>query len=378
MVELESKRCEHLVQNFKLCNKCLISQTGISDRSAGTRLDCYICKGLWQRLDTIVAAVELTTRQYDFSTFLIGLTMSHQICENEDYLRSIYKIRGRENIKSVMTKYIRKKFIEITAKKIDLANPEIVIVISLEKNHSDEFGISIRSRSITLEGVYKKKSRPVIFRNIEFTRDNRHKSNVIEDILRRKLISATGADFVSFSWLGKEDDDSLVLGKGRPFFATLKNPKRRFLKHDLNISSGNILIKIRKNPIRMPNRLLGFVFKVRVQVSCGGNDRISSIDLSHLNKKDIFCVGFDNKNTHNIKLVYSMRAKVIDDRRFSVTLICDSGLPIRRFVDGYGETIPNIADILKKACKCDLFDVLNIYVQNSYTPLLDNLMPSLS
>ena len=32
---------------------------------------------------------------------------------------------------------------------------------------------------------------------------------------------------VKFSWIGGEDKESLVLGKGRPFFAEIIEPKRR-------------------------------------------------------------------------------------------------------------------------------------------------------
>jgi tRNA U54 and U55 pseudouridine synthase Pus10 len=356
------------MDNFDLCETCFSTQTGAVpnvDKRSGP--ECFICSGLWKKIEFLTMTILLNSKEYDFHTFQIGLRLSRQIVENEDYLRALHKIRGRENIKHVMTKAIREKFAKLTGKKLEVLNPDIVIVVSIENNH-DEFGLSISSRSLTLRGCYKKKCRGISTECGELRIRPDETACSIEEILRNKLLSVTRADSVSFSWVGKEDRNSLVLGKGRPFYATMKNPKKRFLKRDLHLGSNDIRIKISKNPILMPSSLPTFISRIRMIVSCGVGEKFVPSDLVGLNNNNIFCVSFTNRQTVVVKLVYSMRARKIDQNRFSLTVICDGGLPIKRFVDGYGETRPNVSNLLRKDCKCDIFDVLNLYVQDSYAP----------
>ncbi len=375
MVNSGTELAQRLIGSFDLCEICFSIQTGAAIVGKGSRTDCFICKGLWRKIDSLIKALQSRSRQYEFHSFQIGLRLSRQIVENEDHIRSLHKIRGRENIKFVMTKIIREKFAELSGKKLEVLNPDIVIVISIENNY-DDFGLSIRSRSLTLKGYYKKKCRGMSTECTNLMVRPEDTPCTIEDMLRSELISVTRADSISFSWLGKEDKDSLVLGRGRPFFATMKNPKKRFLKHDLQMGSNDICIKISRNPVIMPARLPAFISRIRAIVSCGLNEEIIPSDLVGLNNNDILCVSFSNRQTLVIKLVYSMRAKKIDRKRFSLTVVSDGGLPIKRFVDGFGETRPNIADLLRKDCKCDIFDILNLYVQESYTPFF-NIEPGL-
>jgi tRNA pseudouridine synthase 10 len=357
---------ERLMKSFVVCNRCLIRQTGkviSSEPVGGESKGCYICKGLWERMESITRAAKSTGNKHDFNTFLIGLTIPTSMCEREDQLRSMYKIRGRETIKTTFTRAIRQRFIELSGKYLDLLHPDIIIIIYIGDDDNGEFRLSVRSKPLTLRGVYKKNNRQIFLQCIGPIPCSRDNPCSIEDILRWKLLSETGAESVSFSWFGREDKESLVLGKGRPFYATLKNPRRRYLKHDLRFESNDIRVRIHKEPAFLPRHLPPLINKIRVVVSCGENEKIESTELKVLNKKEIICVKFLNKNANNIKLIYSMSARHLDMRRFLLTMICDGGLPVKRFIDGYEQTMPNVADLVDKHCKCDVFDILDLSVQ---------------
>ena len=357
---------DRLIKSFVVCNWCLIRQTGkaiSSEICAGESKGCYICKGLWERVESITRAVKSTGNKHDFDTFLIGLTIPTPMSEREDQIRSMYKIRGRETIKATFTRAIRQRFVELSGKYLDLLHPDIIIIVCIDDDDSGEFRLSVRSKPLTLKGVYKKNNRQIFLQCIGHIPCSRNNPCSIEDILRWKLLSETGAESVSFSWFGKEDKESLVLGKGRPFYATLKNPRRRYLKHDLRFESNDISVRIRKEPALLPRYLPPLINKIRVVVSCGDNEKIEPTELKVLNKKEIICVKFLNKNAYNIKLIYSMSARHLDMNRFVLTMICDGGLPIKRFIDGYEKTIPNVAALVDKHCKCDVFDILDLTVQ---------------
>jgi tRNA pseudouridine synthase 10 len=351
--------------NFQICENCFSSQIGISN-PIQVATECCICGGLWNKMDSIARAVHFNSKMHDYRTFMIGLVLPWQICDNEDQMRSFCKIRGRESIKTALIREIRQRFAEISGKRLEVSNPDVVVIITVQdKNHSD-FKITVRSRSLTLAGVYMKKSRDVPFYASQLSSAPSTRLSSLEEVLRRELICATDAEAVSFSWLGKEDKNSLVLGGGRPFFATLKNPKRRYLKHNLRFQIGKISVTVNKHPTNIPRQLPTFINKIRAVVACEDKEQFSSLDLRVLNSKGILCVGFANKKSFAIKLIYSMRARAVSVRKFILTIVCDGGLPIKRFVDGYGRTSPNVTSLLKKKCKCLIFDVMDLYVQDRF------------
>ena len=360
---------ERLTKTFTVCNRCLTRQTGkvISSENVGREsYGCYICKGLWEKVESITKAAKSTGNKHDFNTFLIGLTIPPQMCEREDQLRSMYKIRGRETIKATLTRAIRQRFVELSGKYLDLLHPDIIIIIYIGDDDTGEYRISVRSKPLTLRGIYKKNNRQIFLQCVSPTPCSRNNPCSIEDILRWRLLSRTRAESVSFSWFGREDKESLVLGKGRPFYATMKNPRRRYLKHNLRFESNDIHVKIHREPALLPRHLPPFINKIRVVVSCGDKEKIAPSELKVLNKKEIVCVRFLNKRAYTVKLIYSMSARHLDRRRFVLTMVCDGGLPIKRFIDGYEKTIPNVAALVDKNCKCDVFDILDLSVQEDF------------
>jgi tRNA pseudouridine synthase 10 len=353
------------MDNFQICQNCFSTQMGYPAPTQKSTPECYICKGLWNKTACIATAIQYSSKMHDFSSFLIGLALPWQFSENEDQFRAYCKIRGRESIKASLIRTIRQRFAELSGKRLDTLDPDLVVIVTIQNNNYFDFKISVRSRSLTLGGCYLKKSRdvPVYSSRSSLTRDPSPSS--FEEVLRRELIIATEAEAVTLSWLGKEDDSSLVLGRGRPFFATLKNPKRRYLKHNLQFQIGKISVNVDKRPTVLPRQLPTFINKMRVVVACEDNAQLSSSDMRVLNNKGIVCVGFANKNSRAVKLIYSMHAKIVTVRKFVLTMVCDGGLPIKRFVDGYGKMNPNITGLLKKKCKCVIFDVMDLHVQDS-------------
>jgi tRNA pseudouridine synthase 10 len=51
--------------------------------------------------------METLRNNYDFNTFLIGATLPSNFLEREDEIRARMKIRGRESIKSQLTRILR-------------------------------------------------------------------------------------------------------------------------------------------------------------------------------------------------------------------------------------------------------------------------------
>ncbi|HEX7818917.1 MAG TPA: hypothetical protein VF419_06025, partial [Nitrososphaeraceae archaeon] len=112
---------------YKLCNWCLERQCIKDYHLQKIVEDCKICHGIWSQLDKICNKIIQATKDYQYDSFLIGLTLDHSFYDNEDKFRSRFRLRGKENIKTSLLREIRKKFGVISNKKINLNYPDITI-----------------------------------------------------------------------------------------------------------------------------------------------------------------------------------------------------------------------------------------------------------
>ena len=342
---------------YKLCNRCLKRQCIKNYPLQKIVEDCRICHGIWYQLDKTYNKVIQATKDYEYDSFLIGLTLDHSFYDNEDKFRSRFRIRGKENIKTSLLREIRKKFGIISNKKINLNYPDITINIQIGKKL--ETIVSVNSSTVVLTGRYKKLKRFQI--NTKNTDNNdsleinqRH----IEKILKNELLSRFDSDSIVFRPLGKEEPESLVLGNGRPFYVLIKNSKIISFKNDFSIQSKSMIFEINEKVRALPISSPGYVKKVKTIVSLQENLRAS--ELKEINDSGIRIIEIVNRRSKNWKFIYHMEFKFKTQKRLQFTITCDNGIPIRKFIEGNGNISPNLEQILNRKCKCDRFDILDI------------------
>ena len=346
---------------YKLCNWCLERQC-IEDHPIQKNVeDCKICHGIWNQLDKTCNKIIQATKDYQYDSFLIGLTLDHIFYDNEDRFRSRFKIRGKENIKTSLLREIRKKFGNISNKKIDLNYPDITINVQIGKKL--ETTVSVNSSTLVLSGRYKKVKR---FKNNTKNSDNTDSLEInqhhIEKILTKELLSRFDSNSIVFWPLGKEELESLVLGNGRPFYVSIKNSKIISFKHDFSIQSNGMIFKINEKIRALPISSPVYVKKVKTLVSIQENLKTS--DLKEINDSGIRIIEFVNRRSKNWKFIYHMGLKIKTQKKLEFTIICDNGLPIRKFIEGNENISPNLGQILDRKCRCDRFDILD--VMNEY------------
>ena len=59
----------------------------------------------------------------------------------------------------------------------------------------------------------------------------------------------------------------------------------------------------------------------------------------------------------NLYIIWNSSSRL---KKLQFTIICDNGLPIRKFIEGNENISPNLEQILNRKCKCDRFDILDI------------------
>ncbi len=342
---------------YNLCKWCSERQNIRNYCPKEITRQCQICHGLWNQLDETCNKLTEATKNYQYDTFQIGLTLDHSFYDNEDKFRSRFKIRGKENIKTSILREIRKKFGNVSNKKTDLHSPDITI--NLQIGRKFETKVSVISKTVILRGRYNK-IKGFQIKNKNSTNDRleinqRH----IEKILKKEISDQFSSDSIIFWPVGKEEPESLVLGNGRPFYMSIKNSKKISFKQGLSIQSNGILFKLIEKVRALPTSTPLYVKKVMTLVSF--QEKLRTSDFKNFTDSGIMIVEIMNRKSKNWKLIYQMDIKVKTQRKLELTITCDNGLPIRKFIEGDGVDIsPTLRQILGRKCHCNKFDILDI------------------
>jgi len=349
-----------LKRNFehKLCNWCLERQNVKNYPPKGIVEECEICHGFESQKEKICKNIFQVTNDYRYDSFQIGLTLNHSFYDNEDKFRSRFKLRGKENIKTSILRDIRKTFSNLSKKRVDSSSPDITINLQIGKRF--ETIVNVSSKTIVLSGRYIKTKRMKVKRNDSHNGDgldlNQHQ---IENILKRKLSNLLQSDSITYWPLGKEEPKSLVLGNGRPFYVSIKNPKIFNLKENLSLRSGGLEFNIKEKLPSYPATPPFYIKNVRALVSV--TEKIETL-VTDFTDSGIKLVEFVTQRGKNWKFVYDILLKLKNPRKIELTMLCDNGFPIREFIEGTenGSASPCLFDLIHKECKCDYFDIINI------------------
>lgn len=367
-----------ILKNYDLCDSCLgrlfSKQMNLSsNKLLGKKLKlylgksvkkCFICKNL---LDNLIPYSKLmldASSKYDYSSIVVGALIKPSIIDRDDYIRSKYKLKGIDSVKTDITKELGKQFIKKTKKRIDFLNPDLTFTI----NFKDE-SCQLRSKPILLHGRYTKSERELPqkqkscancsgkgCRGCNFHGISEY--NSVEGRISEFLFNKFGGTTAKFTWVGGEDKSSLVLGNGRPFFVKLQNPLKRNLSLPRKIISDSIVIhncKIISEPPKTPIR-----FYSLIELKISTENEIQSNTMKKL--KSILSgpvVVYEKSGKRSEKIISDLKYKKTAKNCFTLFIKAEGGLPVKRFVDG-DDVIPGICQILNDKCTCMTFDFLEI------------------
>ena len=368
----------NVIKKYNLCDYCLgrlfSKQLHLSsNKLLGKKLKknknliqkCYICKNLFDNLNHFLKLMLDVSSNYFFTSFSVGAMIKPSIIDRDDYIRSQYKLKGIDSVKTDITKELSKSFSKRTKKFIDHLDPEITFTLNLK----DE-SCQLRSKSVTFSGRYVKTLRGLPqkqkscdnclgkgCRSCKFHGISEFES--VEGIISKFLFEKIGGTTAKFTWVGGEDKSSLVLGTGRPFFVKIQNPFKRNLKlsdvHYVPLTINHLTLVNTS-----PKKPLKFNSSITAKISTG--DKIDSKNLKKL--KDLPhnpVVIYDNFGKRSEKKIFNIKYKKNSNNTFILMMKSEGGLPIRRFVSGDGVS-PGISKILDTPCICQEFDFFNIEV----------------
>ena len=302
---------------------------------------------------------------YSFTSFSVGATIKPSIVDRDDFIRSQFKLKGIDSIKTDITKELGKLYSRKTKKIIVHQDPEITFNVNLK----DET-CQLRSKSITLFGRYVKTKRG--FPQKQKSCDNClgkgcricnfHgivEFDSVEGVISKLIFKKFGGTTAKFTWIGGEDKSSLVLGSGRPFFTKIKNPNKRKSKlSDVTINS----IKLHKMKLVYESPKKSIKFNSTIKANISTESTIESKNLKKL--KDLTSIPvivYEKSGKRTEKKIFEIKYKKISKNQFHLMIKAEGGLPIKRFVIG-DDVTPNISKILETMCECQEFDFFEIQV----------------
>jgi tRNA pseudouridine synthase 10 len=361
-----------IIKKYDLCNNCLgrlfSKQMHLSsNKLLGKKLNqnsaekCYVCKNLFENLNHFLKLMIDKSSDYSFKTFSIGIMIKPSIVDRDDSIRSQYKLKGIDSIKTDITKEIGKLYSKKTKKTIDHLDPDVTFTL----NFKDE-SCELRSKSITLFGRYVKSERG--FSQKQKPCDNCSGKGcrvcdlhgIAEYDSVEGVISKFGGTTAKFTWIGGEDKSSLVLGSGRPFFVKIQNPHKRNVRLP-DVAVGSVKINHLKSVYESPKKPLKFNSIICVKISTA-----SQIDSKSLKKlKDLIIspvVVYEKSGKRSEKKIFDVKSKKNSKNQFTLIIKAEGGLPIKRFVTG-DDVVPGISTILDTHCECREFDFLDIEMQ---------------
>ena len=371
----QSKR---ILKEYDLCENCLgrlfskklrVSSNKFLGKKIRKRLgkktsECHICKNIFSNLQSHINKMVELSSDFQFSTFLTGAILKPSFIDRDDSIRSKFQLRGIDSIKTELTREISKKFVKKTKKKVDYKNPDLTFTIDFKNDF-----LEIRSKPIFLFGRYTKKNRGFKQKKnlCEFCEgkgclscnyQGMSKFDSVEGKICDYFFKKFGFRKAKFTWIGGEDKRSLVLGRGRPFFVKLNDPRKRKLKPEKRINLDQITILDLKFIDQIPKEPIKFRSKIVIKVIV--EDVLNSSILANLKsiKKTTITV-LEKPSKEAKKKVYELNYKKTSPTSFSIRLTADGGLPIKRFVEG-DNVNPNLSGILGLKCKCEEFDFHDI------------------
>ncbi|SET08198.1 tRNA pseudouridine synthase 10 [Methanococcoides vulcani] len=194
---------------------------------------CWVCLGLFEKLDDWAERAEIALKDYEYSTFLVGTKMSGLLSENEEILWTESETTHAEQFKSELNREVGKLIAKRTNKDVELETPDILVTLDIANEE-----VILQVRSVYILGRYRK-----LVRTIPQTRwpcrsckgkgceacnfTGKQYPESVDELTKDPVIEALRCTDTKFHGAGREDIDALMLGTGRPFVVEAVEPLLR-------------------------------------------------------------------------------------------------------------------------------------------------------
>jgi tRNA pseudouridine synthase 10 len=355
----------------------------------GEKCPCHLCKGQFDQLDKLSSHAVEKLRNYEYTTFLIGIELPTEVEEREDEFKAEFEVTHGESMKNHFSREIGKRVSETIDKMAELKKPDIVVFVN---PFSEQ--IKLQSNPLFISGRYRKLVRGISQSKWICTQcrgkgcekcnwTGKMLPESVEEIIVKPLLEKILGEDASFHAAGREDVDALMLGRGRPFIVEVKKPKKRFidLKNLAEAINREAKGKVKVSSLHFTNRsaVRGLkktetsekIYRMVVEF----DKTITDEDLKALEKALTGAVIYQqtpsrvlHRRTNRVreKHIYEAKINKLSPNRVEMKIRCQGGLYIKELVTGdKGRTDPCVSGIVNAEAKPLKLDVLNVIMKEN-------------
>lgn len=348
---------------------------------------CYLCEGKLQLVEDLVSEAARKLGEYEYSSFLVGITLPRGVEEREDEFKAEFEVLHGEGLRNEFSREIGKGIASVTGKSVNLKKPEVVVLINPFKGL-----IRLQVNPLYIAGRYRKLVRGIpqsMWVCVECRGRGCPRCNwtgkmypeSVAELIAAPVLEVTGGKTTSFHASGREDIDARMLGHGRPFVIEVKKPKRRFI--DLS-ALGKAINEHAKGKVEVLNLRLADRNTVRrvkmsdaaekiYRVTVEFDREVSDEELERL-ERDLTSCKVSQRTPLRVlhrradlireKHIYKTKIKRLSPNKIEMEVHCQGGLYIKELVTGDdGRTSPSVSGILKTKAVPLALDVLNVVVR---------------
>ncbi|MBI4168125.1 MAG: tRNA pseudouridine(54/55) synthase Pus10 [Candidatus Aenigmarchaeota archaeon] len=342
------------------------------------KLVCKICGNFFDALGVVAKKAASRLSKFEYENFVVGTKVSGDIAGREEVLWEEIGAEHCEPIKAEINRELGKLIEKTTGKKADFENPDIVVLLDMDKNN-----IEIKPSQVWIYGLYQKLVRGIPqtkwpCRNCNGSGCKKCKNTgkmyptSVEEIIAKPLLRAFSAPNSSMHGAGREDIDARCLG-WRPFVMELKDPVKRKIK-----------LKDIEKIVNKDKRV-----KVRLVKFCG-KDTARKIKAAKLTKTYRIIVDFEKPvKKEDIRKILKIRnlikqrtpvrvahrradlirerrvlkltGRIISKKRVEFLIKTEAGMYVKELVTGDdGRTEPSFTGIINNRAKVKALDVVEI------------------
>ncbi len=349
---------------------------------------CFLCEGRIQEVDSFVGRILERLREYEFSTFLVGIEVPVSIAEREDEFKAIFDIRYGESIKHEFGRLFGKRIESGTGKTVEYRKPDLMIIVNpfAEK-------IRLQVNPLFIAGRYKK-----LVRDLPQSRwlcskcrgkgcsqcngTGLQYPTSVEALVSTPLLEETRGEATSFHASGREDIDARMLGTGRPFVVEVSKPKKRFLdlKRLESLINAKASDKVQISKLRISNRENVRKLKkgensqkeyralISFEAPVSEEDLLSvtkNLERATIKQQTPTRVLHRRADLVRERYIYKLKVKKISPKEALMEIRCQGGLYVKELVSGdEGRTVPSVTGILENPAKITKLDVLKVIMED--------------
>jgi tRNA pseudouridine synthase 10 len=325
---------------------------------------CYVCRNIFDDLDKIADKVVKEVKGLEFKDFVVGSRISKELLEVEEDVWERVGIDYCEQLRAELNRELGKILEKKLKKPANLKDPEMTILINLEKNL-----IELTVRPLFIFGFYNKLKRG--FPQSKWGTPGVYKTSVEEIIAKPAMKLSKGKDH-KFHGAGREDIDARCFG-WRPFVVEIDEPQLRKIDLKKVLKQINKTKKVKVKELSLVDmKTVRKIKKARPDKTYRAliklNKPIKRKDLNQLKKlvgsikqqtpKRVLHRRADLERSRKVK---SIKTKFKNKKTFELIVKGTSGLYIKELISGdFGRTKPSVSELLDRKATCKELDIIEI------------------